>query len=103
MTGLDFRVDVLGSTSDNSVCNTGPLHGASLTFQHPLIKEYTLNYSRIPNMTYGIFLNQGILEGLGRASLTRCGSNFELKALSKCTALHPAALPILDPRVGFRV
>ena len=57
MTGLDFRVDVLGSTSDNSVCNTGPLHGASLTFQHPLIKEYTLNYSRIPNMTYGIFLN----------------------------------------------
>ena len=29
----------------------------SQTFQNPLIKEYTLNYNRIPNMISGIFLN----------------------------------------------
>ena len=40
------------------------------TFQNPLIEEYTLNYNRIPNMNYGIFLNQGILEGLGSKQLT---------------------------------
>ena len=33
--------------------------------QYPLIKEYTLNYSRIPTMIYGIFLNYGIMESLG--------------------------------------
>ena len=29
----------------------------SQTFQNPSIKEYTLNYNRIPNMNEGIFLN----------------------------------------------
>ena len=33
--------------------------------QYPLIKEYSLNYSRIPNMVKGIFLKEGILESLG--------------------------------------
>ena len=39
---------------------------ACKTFQYPLIREYALNYSRIPNAIRGIFLNYGILEGLGR-------------------------------------
>ena len=33
-------------------------------FKHPLIKEYTLNHVRDPSTIQGIFLNQGIFEGL---------------------------------------
>ena len=40
--------------------------------QYPLIKEYTLNHTRIPNMVPGVFLNQGGigLPGLKSSSLT---------------------------------
>ena len=34
----------------NSTLNMEPLEPATQTFQNPLIKEYTLNYSRILNM-----------------------------------------------------
>ena len=37
----------------------------SKRLQYPLIKESSLNYSRIPSMIQGIFLNYGILESLG--------------------------------------
>ena len=36
------------------------------TFQNPLVKEYTLVHIRDPIIIYGIFLNSGILEGLGK-------------------------------------
>ena len=35
------------------------------TFENPLIKEYTLSSSVVPNVIYGIFLNSRIWEGLG--------------------------------------
>ena len=35
-------------------------------WQYLLIKEYSLDYSRIPKMIYGICLNSGILECLGK-------------------------------------
>ena len=34
----------------------------SQRLQYPLIKAYTSNYSRIPSMIKGIFLNEKILE-----------------------------------------
>ena len=39
----------------------------TLRLQYASIEKYTLtlNYSRIPDMIYGIFLNEGILESLG--------------------------------------
>ena len=41
------------------------------SLQNPLIKEYTLNHIRDPNIFYAIFLNQGVLEVLGAPMLAR--------------------------------
>ena len=42
----------------------------------PLVKEYALNYSRIPNMTQGIFLSYGILESLGNTEANKLQALF---------------------------
>ena len=34
--------------------------GRTQRLQNPLIKDYNVNYNGIPNMIYGIFLNQGV-------------------------------------------
>ena len=63
----------------------------------PLSKEYTLNYIGNPNKIEGLFLNEGMLESLGRFTLQLRGIFVQRK---KHKGSSMEAIITSDPTAG---